>query len=177
MVRRAYARLDLPLDASIAAARGSYRRMVLQWHPDRFGTDPVGQAEATRQMQLLNEAYSVVLKSLARKEDTPSSPSSNGPRQRFEGIGDAATSDSGCAVNWKDPWNVLASVLLGLWLCLSLFTEPLITPSRSVAPFVVVGLAAMILPKIWWGGWLWKVGGTTFLLFMTVLPLLIRALR
>src|SRR6266545_951159 len=172
-VRRAYARLDLPLDASVAAARRRYRRMIRQWHPDRFGTDPVGQAEATRQMQLLNEAYAIVLNALTRKKEESSSPSSDRPAQRTEGIGDAATSDSVWAVNWKDPWNVLASALLGLWLGLSLFADPLIIPSRSVAPLIVVVLAAMLLPKIWWGGWLWKVGGTTFLLFMTLLPLLI----
>jgi hypothetical protein len=50
-----------------------YRALVKRWHPDRYGADPVGQAEATRQLRMINGAMRVVVRHLAgRRSAAPS---------------------------------------------------------------------------------------------------------
>jgi hypothetical protein len=34
-----------------------YRKLVRQWHPDRFANDPQGAAEATHRLRLIIQAF------------------------------------------------------------------------------------------------------------------------
>lgn len=56
-VRRAYAILGLPPGASSGQLRRRYRALVKTWHPDRFASDPVGQAAASERLAHINGAY------------------------------------------------------------------------------------------------------------------------
>jgi hypothetical protein len=56
-MRRAYATLGLEPGASPGEIRKKFKSLVKQWHPDRFLADPVGQAEATARMRMINAAY------------------------------------------------------------------------------------------------------------------------
>lgn len=80
--RRSYAVLGLPPGSSYPAVRKRYMSLVKTWHPDRFASDPQGQAEAGERLRVINTAYST----LERCLDTPSaetprrSPKASGRR-------------------------------------------------------------------------------------------------
>ena len=57
---RAYATLGLTFPASPTEVRKAYKRLVRQWHPDRFARDPAGQAEASVRMRAINGAYELI---------------------------------------------------------------------------------------------------------------------
>src|SRR5262245_56886282 len=59
-VARAYATLGLDARASPAEIRRAYKALVKRWHPDRFGSDRSGQAEAAVRMREINAAYRVL---------------------------------------------------------------------------------------------------------------------
>lgn len=59
-VLRAYATLGLDAHASPSEIRRAYKALVKRWHPDRFATDPSGQAEAAVRMREINAAYRVL---------------------------------------------------------------------------------------------------------------------
>lgn len=54
---RAWAVLGLKPGTRVEELRKRYRMLARQWHPDRFTSDPQGQAEAALQMRALNAAY------------------------------------------------------------------------------------------------------------------------
>lgn len=62
--------MGLPPGASPAQVKRRYRQLVKQWHPDRFGSDPVNQAEATERLAHYNAAYHLLT---AEGEDPQSS--------------------------------------------------------------------------------------------------------
>jgi curved DNA-binding protein CbpA len=55
---RAYAILGLRPGAPLGAIRSRYRALAKRWHPDRYATDPQGQAEAAIEMRAITGAYS-----------------------------------------------------------------------------------------------------------------------
>lgn len=65
--RRSYAVLGLSPGSSYPAVRKRYMSLVKTWHPDRFASDPQGQAEAGERLRVINRAYSA----LARRLDVP----------------------------------------------------------------------------------------------------------
>ena len=60
-VRRAYATLGLPFGASHAQLKRRYKMLVKTWHPDRFASDPAGQAAACDRLTHINNAYRLLL--------------------------------------------------------------------------------------------------------------------
>lgn len=52
--------LGLPPGASTAEIKHAYRRLVRQWHPDRFAHDPRSQRVAEEKLKEINEAYAAV---------------------------------------------------------------------------------------------------------------------
>jgi len=56
-IRRSYSILGVPSTASKEEIRQRYLRLVKQWHPDKWGSDPVAQWRATEKMKALNDAY------------------------------------------------------------------------------------------------------------------------
>ena len=65
--RRAYAVLRLPAGSPYPAVRKRYMSLVKTWHPDRFASDPQGEAEAGERLRVINAAHSA----LARRLDVP----------------------------------------------------------------------------------------------------------
>lgn len=63
-VARAYATLGLRRDCSPRDATRAYKALVRRWHPDRHGSDPEGQAEATIRLREINRAFDVVRRTL-----------------------------------------------------------------------------------------------------------------
>ena len=59
-IARAYATIGVPRGASARELKRQYRRLVRQWHPDRWANDPVGQAEASNRMRIINDAYATL---------------------------------------------------------------------------------------------------------------------
>ena len=59
-IARAYATIGVPRGASARDLKRQYRRLVRQWHPDRWANDPVGQAEASSRMRVINDAYAML---------------------------------------------------------------------------------------------------------------------
>jgi hypothetical protein len=80
-VERAYATLGLAPGASPDEIKARYKALVRKWHPDRYESDPAGQAEAAQQMRTINHAYQVL-------EDTAPDPSpARRPEGRHEEVG------------------------------------------------------------------------------------------
>src|SRR5689334_12108406 len=59
-IARAYATVGLRPGATARELKQQYKRLVRQWHPDRWANDPIGQAEAAGRMRLINAAYAVL---------------------------------------------------------------------------------------------------------------------
>lgn len=59
-MRRAYAVLGLPTGSPYPEVRKRYMALVKTWHPDRFASDPQGQAEAGERLRVINAAYATL---------------------------------------------------------------------------------------------------------------------
>jgi len=59
--------LGLETGSPYPAVRKRYMELVKTWHPDRFASDPQGEAEASERLRVINGAYSA----LARRLDVP----------------------------------------------------------------------------------------------------------
>ncbi|XP_051135890.1 uncharacterized protein LOC127254690 [Andrographis paniculata] len=57
-----YAVLGLKKDCTAAELKNAYKRLVMEWHPDRFSAsgNPNYVQEATRKFQAIQQAYSVL---------------------------------------------------------------------------------------------------------------------
>ncbi len=56
-LRRAYAVLGLKPGTPVGQVRRRYKALVKRWHPDRYATDPAGQAEAENRMREVWDEY------------------------------------------------------------------------------------------------------------------------
>lgn len=63
-VRLWYARLELPYGADAEAVRQAFRRLMRQYHPDRFTSDADAERAATEVSQKLAVAYEGLLEYL-----------------------------------------------------------------------------------------------------------------
>jgi hypothetical protein len=68
---RAYATLGVRPDCSRGELKRAYRALVKRWHPDRYAADPAGQAEAGRQLRLINTAMHLLERRLAGASGHP----------------------------------------------------------------------------------------------------------
>jgi len=59
-IARAYATIGLRRGATARELKQQYKRLVRQWHPDRWVNDPAGQTEAAGRMRVINDAYAVL---------------------------------------------------------------------------------------------------------------------
>jgi hypothetical protein len=59
-LRQAYQVLGVPLYSSSHSIKQAYRCLIKRWHPDLYATMTPAHAEATRMMELVNEAYSKI---------------------------------------------------------------------------------------------------------------------
>lgn len=86
--RRAYAVLGLPSGSPYQTVRKRYMTLVKTWHPDRFASDPQGQAEAGERLRVINAAYSTLARRLhvSPKATSQSSPQPMGRRLTREEI-------------------------------------------------------------------------------------------
>src|SRR5215472_14519255 len=75
---RAYATLGLERTASQRETRRRFRKLVRQWHPDRFANDPRGQAEAAERMRQINAAYDRIRVEWRGPAPAPSNPPTGG---------------------------------------------------------------------------------------------------
>jgi hypothetical protein len=74
-IARAYAIIGVPRGSSTRELKKQYKRLVRQWHPDRWHNDPVSQAEAAVRMRAINDAYET-LEALAPGPPPASAPAS-----------------------------------------------------------------------------------------------------
>jgi molecular chaperone DnaJ len=58
--------LGLDYDATPEELKAAYRRLVKLWHPDRFAQEASKRAQAEARLKLINEAYRVLSRHLAR---------------------------------------------------------------------------------------------------------------
>ena len=59
-----YARLGVPRDADAAALKKAYRRLAMEWHPDK---NPERKEEADRNFKAIGEAYGVLSDAAKRR--------------------------------------------------------------------------------------------------------------
>lgn len=59
-----YANLETPYGADLETVKKAYRKMMKQYHPDKFSGDPEKQKTATEITKRLNEAYQALEKYL-----------------------------------------------------------------------------------------------------------------
>ena len=78
---REYATLGVSPGSSHHEVRKRYKALVRKWHPDRFASDPQGQAEAAVRMRTINDAFRSVLSSrVFRSPAAPVSPGQPSPQ-------------------------------------------------------------------------------------------------
>lgn len=65
LVRTWYARLELDFGAGPDEVQRAYRRLMRQYHPDRFASNPEEEALATRLSQDLTVAYEGLMRHLS----------------------------------------------------------------------------------------------------------------
>jgi DnaJ-class molecular chaperone len=80
-IARAYATLGVPAGTPLAGVRKQYKALVRKWHPDRFASDPQGQAEATTRMRAINDAFRLVAERSIRDAVPQSHARAAGPDQ------------------------------------------------------------------------------------------------
>jgi DnaJ-class molecular chaperone len=59
-LKHAYQVLGVPLSATSASIKQSYRQLVKRWHPDLYKSGTEEYAEATQMTKLINEAYALI---------------------------------------------------------------------------------------------------------------------
>lgn len=79
MLEECYRTLDVDLAASPFTIRRQYRRLVKQWHPDRYPAGSPEQKRAVEQMQRINHAYQQIRRAplrlrVARQASPPPPP-------------------------------------------------------------------------------------------------------
>ena len=65
-LRRYYANLELPFGAPLDEVNQAYRRLMRQYHPDRYPDDPARRQLATQLTQKLTRAYNEIKQELRR---------------------------------------------------------------------------------------------------------------
>ncbi|GIX46901.1 MAG: hypothetical protein KatS3mg131_1112 [Candidatus Tectimicrobiota bacterium] len=120
-----YALLGLPPGAPWVEVRRAYRRLLQQWHPDRWATDAKRQRQALEVCQRLNAAYARL------RAGAPGAPRRPGARQGPVPL-----------------WLLVLGLFLGLRLGLApLFpTYALVAPAPAVAPEAAPSPAAPLAP-------------------------------
>lgn len=66
-----YANLELEPGAGLADLTRAWKKLVREYHPDRFAADPARQAVATRLLQDLSHAYRELVAYLGRPSPKP----------------------------------------------------------------------------------------------------------
>jgi DnaJ-like protein len=105
-LQRAYATLGLSSGASPAEIKRRYRLLVKTWHPDRFASDPEGQAAASDRLTHINNAYRLLLGNRAmgaradppRTRETQSARPSRLSREQIDAMVNAIGNDG--PVDW-----------------------------------------------------------------------------
>ncbi len=59
-----YANLEIPYGSDLETVKKAYRKLMKQYHPDKFSGDPEKQKTATEITKRLNEAYQALEKHL-----------------------------------------------------------------------------------------------------------------
>jgi hypothetical protein len=77
-LRHAYAVLGVWPPVTRPRLKRRYKALVRRWHPDRYHSDPAGQAEATQRLRDINIAYQLVAASM-RLAEAPQSPARRVP--------------------------------------------------------------------------------------------------
>ena len=79
-----YAVLGVRPGASALEIKTAYRKLVKQWHPDRFVHDPRSQRIAEEKLKEINEAYEAVGSAPSRTAYTPPSPQYRQPSNTYQ---------------------------------------------------------------------------------------------
>lgn len=79
-----YAVLGVRPGASALEIKTAYRKLVKQWHPDRFTHDPRSQRVAEEKLKEINEAYEMVGSAPSRTVYTPPSPQYRQPSNTYQ---------------------------------------------------------------------------------------------
>lgn len=75
-VEGAYGLLGVPQSASSRVIKRAYRIMAKRWHPDLYPAGTPEQAEASRMMELINEAYIAIKRAPLRYAPQPTEKTS-----------------------------------------------------------------------------------------------------
>src|SRR4051812_6806943 len=109
-IRTAYATLELSPGASERELRRQFKRLVRQWHPDRF-RDQRAQVEAATRMRQLNAAYHLIRetrRAAASSPEASASESSLVERKRDgQGLSPGAIDGIVRSIGTESPFDVL----------------------------------------------------------------------
>jgi curved DNA-binding protein CbpA len=149
---RACAVLEVTPSATQREVKRAYKKLVRRWHPDRFANDPRGQAEATARLQMITEAYSVVVHALDARVygaqqypagERPHDPGGRLPREEVERLVRAMNRDSPLQAFLNQPmwwWP------LPIGLALLLPSAPPASPWQTTSGLILIVSA----PILWW---------------------------
>jgi len=93
-VRKAYATIGVTPGVSARELKQQYKRLVRQWHPDRWTHDPVGQIDAAEKMRAINDAYSTLHRLLPRDVERQPGAKRSLTKEEMDAIVQAIGTDS-----------------------------------------------------------------------------------
>ena len=93
-IARAYATIGVRPGASARELKRQYKKLVRQWHPDRYANDPAGQAEATVRMRLINDAYATLEQIAPRERNSTGAPTQSLSREELDALVNAIGTQS-----------------------------------------------------------------------------------
>ena len=152
-LRHAYAILSLSPPVTEDRLKRRYKALVRRWHPDRYESDPAGQAEATARLRTINLAYELVAASLApavpeseQEVATPVYPtrtyqtecSSSWSSERVEAIVDS--------INAQNSWSLTPAMSVHRWSSLGAAAAYLLLTSVVLPLFGHVDAIVLVFP-------------------------------
>ncbi|HEV8487540.1 MAG TPA: J domain-containing protein [Blastocatellia bacterium] len=163
-LRHAYAVLSLSPPVTEARLKRRYKALVRRWHPDRFQSDPIGQAEATQRLRDINIAFELVATSLDSPEPSQEVAPAEDPTDRPFSWSRERVDEMVDSINRLNSWSVLPEMSVHRWLSvgtvlLYLVGSSILLPShfgqgaRAIARSLSLASGYLWLPLylIWYG--------------------------
>jgi hypothetical protein len=184
-LKHAYQVVGVPLSATPASIKQSYRRLVKRWHPDFYTSDTVEYAEATQMTKAINESYSLIENAPLRyfadafrpsyaaarqtvrpaTRPVPAPPAPHEVSGSAENVGEYPKVESVLKYTWAEFWIRLAcggifGAMCGFRIGLRYDISPGSFVAGMIAGAVILALVAVVAADEFWQSllgrwWIW----------------------
>jgi hypothetical protein len=176
-LKHAYQVLGVPLSATSASIKQSYRRLVKRWHPDLYQSGAVEHAEATLMTKAINESYSFIenaplryfvnafrpsyaaARQTVRPVTRPVSESAS-PNDAAQKVGEYPRVESILKYTWAEFWirfvcGGILGAMCGFRIGVRYYSSPGSFVAGIIAGAIILALVAVVAAD---GFWQWFLG-------------------